>query len=147
MIFLSKVSTFLNVKSSVTRLGDFWKFLLRNFLTKVYLLNVKHCCVYFLGNFWKKCVPFYCNIRSHWQQQEENSFPINKRLYKTFKNWKKKQILQNVWTLPAYLPTKAYFSEKSILISPVRRLSEKRLTIFYQFKFESDNWKKLNFNR
>ena len=50
--------------SSVTRLGDFWKFLMTNFLTKVAQIYVKtfwafwmhpvssvYCCGYFLGKF------------------------------------------------------------------------------------------------
>ena len=65
--------------TSVTRLGDFLKFLVTCFLTKVTQLFLflfglfgqrylwsKNCCSHFLGNFWKFWPTFYFNILSHW---------------------------------------------------------------------------------
>ena len=63
---------------SVTRLGDFWKFLATNILTKVaqifgnflgccekhYFVS-KNCCGSFLGRVWKNWATFYSNIWSH----------------------------------------------------------------------------------
>ena len=65
---------------SVTKLGDFWKFLVTNLLAKVaqifgdllcyferHHLFSKNCRISFLGNYWKIWTTFYSNIfLSHW---------------------------------------------------------------------------------
>ena len=67
-----------SAKSSVTRLGNFWKFEVTKFLTKIaqifghYLGHFeklwilrKSCFRYFFGDFWKSLATFYFNIWSH----------------------------------------------------------------------------------
>ena len=70
-----------NGTTSVTRLGDFRKVWVTNFLLKVaqfygdflcYLSWSKNCCCYFLGNLCKKnWATFYFRIWSHCAQQGE----------------------------------------------------------------------------
>ena len=76
-------------RTSVTRLGDFWKFLGTKFLAKVAQIfsnNVGLCwkmelftlnwCGYFLAIFCRNWATFYFNIWSHWRRG-----PFNKKLH------------------------------------------------------------------
>ena len=64
---------------SVTRLDDFWKLLLTDFLSKVaqmpgdfwnsfkkHHFSCRNYCGYFLGHSWKFLATFYFNLWSHW---------------------------------------------------------------------------------
>ena len=66
---------------SVTRLGDFWKFLVTKFHAKVaqiignylgclekYQFEIKNRCVHFWATLWKIWATFYSIIWSHWTQ-------------------------------------------------------------------------------
>ena len=79
--------------SSVTRLGDFWKFLHTNLLTNVaikdcWLLGyfekvelMKNCYGYILGNLWKQLGNFlYPNIWSQWSFPTSNLWTFNPRI-------------------------------------------------------------------
>ena len=63
---------------SVTRLGNFWKFLVANCQTKVTSLLCENCCGYLLGNFWQHLGYFLlqhlviletcsCNVRERYR--------------------------------------------------------------------------------